>query len=214
MSKIMSMFEKLNLMEKVSEEVPAVSNNEASPVEVKNDNIEPEKNALEKEIELPSESKTITVEPKVEAVNNKKVSFQVEGNMTIEEIYSSYGIENSNINTIFMLGNFINALPENLPYDVKKASVMNIISASNTDLNKLLSDGENRLNLLGEFIEKYENEAVNTVEEYKSEIEKLTDLIKKYKEQIRIKETKMEEQKYIIKYEAEKINSIIDFFTK
>lgn len=214
MSKIMSMFEKLNLMEKVSEETPAVSNNETSPVEVKNDSIELQKNTLEKEIELPSESETITVEPRVEAVNNKKVSFQVGDNMTIEEIYSSYGIDNSNINTIFMLGNFINALPENLPYDVKKASVMNIISASNTDLNRLLSDGENRLNLLGEFIEKYENGAVNTVEEYKSEIEKLTDLIKKYKEQIRIKETKLEEQKYIIKYEAEKINSIIDFFTK
>lgn len=210
----MSMFEKLNLMEKVSEETPAVSNNETSPVEVKNDSIELQKNTLEKEIELPSESETITVEPRVEAVNNKKVSFQVGDNMTIEEIYSSYGIDNSNINTIFMLGNFINALPENLPYDVKKASVMNIISASNTDLNRLLSDGENRLNLLGEFIEKYENGAVNTVEEYKSEIEKLTDLIKKYKEQIRIKETKLEEQKYIIKYEAEKINSIIDFFTK
>lgn len=214
MSKIMSMFEKLNLMEKVSEEAPAVSNNETSPVEVKNDSIALQENTLEKEIELTSESETMTVEPKVEAVNNKKVSFQVGDNMTIEEIYSSYGIDNSNINTIFMLGNFINALPENLPYDVKKASVMNIISASNTDLNKLLSDGESRLNLLGEFIKKYENGAVNTVEEYKSEIEKLTDLIKKYKEQIRIKETKLEEQKYIIKYEAEKINSIIDFFTK
>lgn len=214
MSKIMSMFEKLNLVEKVGEEAPAVSNNEVSPVEVKNDNIELQKNTLEKEIELPSESETITVEPKEEAVNNKKVSFQVGDNMTIEEIYSSYGIDNSNINTIFMLGNFINALPENLPYDVKKASVMNIISASNTDLNKLLSDGENRLNLLEEFIGKYEDGAVKTVEEYKSEIEKLTDLIKKYKEQIRIKETKLEEQKYIIKYEAEKINSIIDFFTK
>jgi hypothetical protein len=216
MSKIMSMFEKLNLVEKVDGQAPVGNNAQVSKAEVNNDNskVEEKMPLKEKDIQLSNEDEPATIEPQIEPKSAMKPKFEVEKNMTIEEIYSSYGVENSKTNTVFMLGNFINALPENLPYDVKKASVKNIISASNTDLNKLLLDGENRLNVLGEFIGKYEDLTVNTVEDYKGEIERLAEIIKKYKEQIKIKETKLEEQKYIIKYEAEKINSIIEFFRK
>ena len=53
-------------------------------------------------------------------------------------------LKKSNINTVFMLQNLINALPQDLPKDVIKQSVINIINASNIDLNELISDGEQR----------------------------------------------------------------------
>jgi hypothetical protein len=213
MSKILSVFERLNLIEKVSEE--------------KEDNFK----INAKDIEESTEAENITnnnSEIEFPEVNNEdnhstakgdnhsalKTELNYERNMNISDIYSAFGIENSNVNTVFMLGNFINALPENLPYEVKKRSVMNIISASNTDLVKLLSDGERRLNVLSQFASEYHNSTNNMIDQLKAEIIRLNGLINKYKEQIHMRETMLEEQNYTIKYEAEKISNIINFFNE
>ena len=203
MSKIMSMFEKLNLLEKVNNETAS------------EDNVHDEKNITIDEVEQAKNEKEEVV-----LMDNRVEEKTIESNLdlnkikNIPEIYSSYGLENSNVGTVFMLGNFINAMPESLPYDVKKNSVINVIEASNTDLNKLISDGSKRINVLSEFINSYEQATIGTIEEYKDEIFKLAQLIEKYKEQISLKETMLEEQKHIVKYEWEKINRIIGFFEK
>ncbi len=141
---------------------------------------------------------------------NDKPNF--ERNMPIDEIYSLNNIKNSDVNTIFMLGNFINALPENLPHDVKKSSVLNIIRASNVDIEELLNDGEQRLNVLNEFFQEYENATTNAIEKHRDEIIKLKKLIDFYESQIKIRENMLEEQNNLIKYETERINNIISFF--
>ncbi|MFL0266727.1 hypothetical protein [Candidatus Clostridium radicumherbarum] len=200
MSMMMSVFEKLNLVEK--DDAEAVKKSEAQ--ENNNESIN------EKETEKASEYQ---LEIK-ELENNNAVAQKKkhERNMTINEIYSIYNLENSNINTIFMLGNFINALPENLPYEIKKKTVMNIISASNTDLNKLMSDGEKRINVLKQFSEDFYSTIEGDISNLHAEIKKLSELIDKHKEQISIRTNMLEEQNHAIKYEAQKINSIIDFF--
>jgi hypothetical protein len=204
MSKMMSVFEKLNLVEKV--DAKTISNSD-----VQKDNIHNEKDMREVQDYM--------VENEIEYENNKSNNHNLDqknkfqSNMTIDEIYSTFDLANSDINTIFMLGNFINALPENLPYDVKKKTVMNIINASKTDLNKLVADGEKRLSVLKKFSDDFYTNIESSVSNYNSEIAKLSALIESHKEQINIKTTMLEEQNHIIKYEAQKINSIIDFFS-
>ena len=199
----MSMFEKLNLVEKVDGQ-------EGKVEEIVSEKAveQPEIKKSEDEITVTKSSES-TIEDKQPKI---KVQFDLDSNMTIKEIYSSYDIENSDINTVFMLGNFINALPENLPYEVRKQSVMNIIQASKTDFRKLISDGEKRLSVINEFGEKYYNSTNNTIDGYKAEIIRLNNLINSYKEKIHKKETMLEEQNNIIKYETEKIINIINFF--
>lgn len=203
MSKMMSVFEKLNLVEKVN------SGMNNPDVEEYNDNNKEEY----------AEEASEQVEDKADHYedNNNNQLKQKENkfanNMNISEIYSLFNLENSNINTIFMLGNFINALPENLPYEVKNQTVMNIISASNTDLNRLITDGEKRLSALKQFSDNFYQNIQKSVSYYESEIAKLTELIEQYKKEIDNKTTMLQEQNHIVKYEAQKISSIIDFFT-
>jgi hypothetical protein len=203
----MAMLEKLSVVEKVGEETTESIDNEYNssdeenePQKLEEDNSNSKVNIVASEPVVKKEEGIVQVE-----VKNEK-------NMTVNEIYSIYNIENSNVNTVFMLGNFINALPENLPYDVKKCSVLNIIEASNTDLNKLLSDGKKRLNALNKFGSDYYNSTSNTIGEYRTQIAKLKELINSYEEQIQLKENMLGEQNHIIKYETQKINSIISFF--
>lgn len=207
MSKFISVFEKLNLVEKVNDKVTVAD-------EIKN--IDDVEQAKPEQAEVHDDKEDLhNVERHVEKeCTQRKNELAYEKNLTIQEIYSLFGIENSNINTIFMLGNFINALPESLPHNVKKQSVMNIIDASNTDLNKLLSDGDKRLSTLNQFTKEYHNSITKIIEQYKAEIIRLNNLIDNYKNQIHIKENMLEEQNNIIKYETEKISGIVDFFKK
>jgi hypothetical protein len=204
-SKILAMLEKLSVVEKVDGEKSYIMNTDNSDINETNelqvlgivqdncDNIKPDD----------------LVDDMRDAVH-KEVKSQK--NMSVNEIYSMNGLENSNINTVFMLGNFINALPENLPYDVKKCSVMNIVEASNTDLSKLLSDGKKRIHALRQFEADYHCSTSNAIKEYQLEIKRLKELISNYEEQIRIKEIMLDEQNHIIRYETQKISGIINFF--
>lgn len=202
MSKMMSVFEKLNLVEKVDTE--AINKN----------NSQQDNSIYENEMEKTQDYKMEDTDyDNVSADYDLEQKNKFESNMTINEIYSEYDLINSNINTVFMLGNFINALPENLPNDIKKKTVMNIINASNTDLNNLITDGEKRLNVLKQFSDDFYSTIEASVSSYNTEIAKLTTLIEDYKEQISIKTNMLEEQNHVIKYEAQKINSIIDFFS-
>jgi DNA repair ATPase RecN len=110
-----------------------------------------------------------------------------------------------------MLGNFINAIPDSLPYEVRKKSVISIVASSNTDLKKLVGDGEKRLDALNKFSRDYHNSTVKAVEDYKDKIEELRNQISIYEEQIKINETLLKEQNNTIKYETDKVESIINF---
>lgn len=213
MSKVMSILEKYNLVEKVSKEKSEHTDSELKN-DIKLDEVLNNDNNIAN-VEAKNYKKEVKIvdpvdEKKPSAIDNNKY----EKKMTIDEIYSLHGLEYNNINTVFMLQNLINALPQNLPKDIIKQSVINIIDASKMDLNKLISDGEQRLSLLDNVIDCYYKQTNNIITKYKDEIDKLSSLISNYQEQIKINENMLEEQIYEIKYESQKIGEIINFFSK
>lgn len=207
MSKIISVLEKLNLVEKTNQEAPYISDTNGTGAQEK---IEA-KDIIKDEVQV-SPQYSETHDEKKEIIN--QVEIKKNSKLTVQEIYSLYGIENTNVNTVFMLGDFINALPESLPVEVRRKSIVSIINSSNMNLDKLLSDGKKRLEVLDNFSGKYYSSTIDTTEEYKKKIEELRKLIGTYEEQIRINETLLKEQSNIVKYESDKINNIIGFFNK
>ncbi len=209
MSKIMSMLEKFNVIEKVNDETPYITNMENNSE--KDEGGVKSTEAIHEEVEVAIEIPRTSADKDFKTIQAKT---EYDKNMNISEIYYLYGMENSNVNTIFMLGNFINALPESLPYGVRRESVMNIVNAANTDVNKLLSDGEKRLNVLHQFENEFNDSTKDSIAKYSTEIVNLKKMIDNYEKQIKLKETMLEEQSNIIKYETQKISSIINFFNK
>lgn len=207
----MSVFEKLNLVEKAVPEITTPEKINTSH----NDYVHIQEELESKNIDGAKEEDEVEpqyFEPHSEDIKvSERAHIKQNGKFTIQEIYTSYGIENSDINTVFMLGNFINALPDSLPYEVRKKSVISIVASSNTDLMKLLGDGEKRLDVLNKFSSDYYNATVYAVEAYKNKIAELRNQINSYEEQIRVNETLLKEQNNIIKYETDKIESIINF---
>lgn len=204
MSKITSILEKYNLIENVDKK----NSNDMTPEnENAEDIVEVFKNVNKEEIKVS--------EPFIkEDHTSEQIKIEYDRKMMADEIYSYYGLESNSTSTVFMLESLINALPQNLPQDVIKQTITNIINASDINLGKLLSDGEKRLKILVKLMDDYYNKTNNAVAEYKAEIAKLSGLINYYQEQIKVKETMLEEQSYIVKYETQKIDNIIDFFRK
>ena len=212
MANVKNVLEKLKLVEKVEniQEAQAVASSENSEENqyFVNDSVTDDYVDEQEEIDF-GDYKPPT--KKIEEVVTPQKAI-MDKNLSVNEIYALNRIENGPLNTVFLLENFINALPQNLPYDVKKATVINIVNASSSNLEQLLSEGETRVRVLNSFMEDFQLSLSGNINEYKTEILKLTKQIDHFKVLIHDKETLLEEQKNVIKYESQKINNIIDFF--
>lgn len=203
MSKLISVLEKLNVVEKVQQEV---SNNDST----NKNNIKKEaspKEDLKVSVSKQQETKVLTTPPK----NNFENS-TIDKSLDISEIYALFGMDSNKTNNIFMLGQFINAIPESLPHDIRKESVMNILTAAKSNFTDFIKDGEIRLNTLNDFTEKFHHTVNSKIDEYNMEISKLKSLISDYEIKIENKKNMLSKQDSTVKYELQKINSIINFF--
>ncbi|MDF2877823.1 MAG: hypothetical protein K0S30_919 [Clostridia bacterium] len=136
-------------------------------------------------------------------------------NLTLEEIYDFYKLNTPLItNTVFVLENLINALPNELPEYVKKTTLNNILVASSMDLEQLLSDGVSRTTILNQFADDYTTQNSQAITALKQEIDKLSALISDYHQQIKNKEVMVGKQLSLIKLEEERIHNVLDFFEK
>lgn len=233
MSKIMSVFEKLNLVEKTYQEYVSDSDKDYfyGKGEKESKNIEEDVDMdMDKDIEeiiLGNSEKEALVqkykekmkeeskeEPKEEYKAPVLIDINQNNKYTIEEIYQQYGLENSDVNTIFMLGNFIHALPDSLPYEVRKKSLISIVASSKIDMGTLIGDGEKRLEALKQFSISYHELIANDIESHRKQIEELKKQIKSYEDQIKKNETLLKEQNNIIDFETDRIESIVDFLNK
>lgn len=214
MSKFMSFLEKHNLVEKVDKEVTATETVEKTLTDAVSEDLEDnlidskEDDINHNTIVKPSESFI-----KKEEYSPMKSKPKYDKQIDINEIYSLYSLDTGTTNTVFMLESLINALPQNLPEEVMKQTIRNIIVASNINLNELLSDGEHRLKALVELMNDYYTQTNNEISQYKAEIAKLSSIINSYQERIKTRELMLQEQSNIVKVENQRIENIMNFFS-
>lgn len=215
-----NILEKLGLIEKVEGE---------SQVNSANEDISEEKIA-ETEIDKPQFTEIINAgiqndaeyavtkdETKTEAV----VTFSEESDpiaavdrkrlLKIDEIYRNYDILTEGINSLAIVESFQKALPDYLPTDVKRQSILNIIASSNVKVENLLKDGSDKLRCLNDFSAAFTKESNEVVSDFEKEIKKLTEKINNYKTAIDNMKKLHTEQDFTVKYEIEKINNILQF---
>lgn len=131
--------------------------------------------------------------------------------LSIEDIYRKANLINDVKSTVFMVDVYAKALPENLPLDVKRDSVLNIMKASELRVDDLLSDAYKRIDALNNILEN----VVQTTEELKTKntatIRDLEKRIDELKRNIVEREKFQETQNTMIEYEIQRIINIVDF---
>lgn len=132
-------------------------------------------------------------------------------NLEIKQIFEKFGLETKETNTVYLIENFIKALPANLPADVKRQSIINLISASQLDIILLLKDGNKRLEVLNNYYEDFSNSVAEIIASNEKQIRKLNERIAYHNRIIEDKKKMQEDQKTEIEFEMQKISNIIDF---
>ena len=115
------------------------------------------------------------------------------------------------INSLAIVESFQKALPDYLPTDVKRQSILNIIASSNVQVESLLKDGNDKLGCLHEFSKAFTKESNEVITGFEKEIKKFTEAINSYKTAIDNMKKLHTEQDVTVKYEIEKINNILQF---
>lgn len=130
---------------------------------------------------------------------------------TIDEIYRNARMETDTKRTIFMSEIFMNAMPSNLPHDVKRETVLNILKISSIDVEYILGDAYKRIDTLNTVLEDtvkatkdiYDRN-INTINELEKRIQDLNDMnVERQKFQ--------DDQNTMIEYEIQKIINLVEF---
>lgn len=161
----------------------------------------------------PSVGTTLTAQESVieKKLDNLIESYEKNKLLSIDDIYRKFGLETDVKRTIFMADIYMKALPENLPVDIKRDSVHNIMNASEIKIDDLLNDAYKRIDSLNNVLEG----VVATTEELRAkQIATIKDLEKRIEE---LKRTMMERDKFqdtqntTIEYEIQRVINIVDF---
>ncbi len=131
--------------------------------------------------------------------------------MNIESIYDCHNLIRQMSETVFMIELYGRTLPENLPIDVKRESVLSIIRASSIQIDDLLSDAYQRIDVLNEVLEDVAQKAEELDTENKAEIEMLEEKIQDLKNRIEKRTQYKQSQNAMIGYEIQRIVNIVEF---
>jgi hypothetical protein len=199
-----SVFEKLGLIEKVETTNSAAVDSSA---------IKPKKD-LEKENysaaqadrtgDLKPEPKAVETQDPLELIKNKKL-------LSVKDIYNKYNIQTDGINSLSIIESYMKALPVYLPADVKRDTTLNIVKSSGVDLDSLITDGNNKLKCLMDFAGISSRDADKMIEACEAEIAKLNEKINTFKNASTSMKKLLEEQLFLINYEIDRINALIEF---
>lgn len=210
-----SILEKLGLVEKVVSEAVG-KEQDAEDSEQSTDDTERTKAAdYVKNADIQAEAKERAAEePRVfnehddpvAVVRRKKL-------MKIKEVYKNYDINTEGINSLSIVESFQKALPDYLPTDVKRQSILNIIASSDVKIGNLVKDGSDKLKCLRDFSQSFSDESNDVISDFENEIKKLNEQISSFKTAIENMRKLQTEQEFILKYEMEKINSILQFIS-
>lgn len=138
-------------------------------------------------------------------------SYEKNKMMSIDDIYRSSRMETDKKSTIFMVDVFQKTLPENLPLDVKRASVMNIMDVSSINLEYLLNDAYKRIDALNNVLEQTVQTTEEVLTKNEASIKELESRIKDLKKVNEVRVQFQEDQSSVIEYEIQKIIGIVDF---
>lgn len=131
--------------------------------------------------------------------------------ITIEDIYRNARLNSDIKKTIFIADVFQKTLPENLPLDIKRDSVLGILSVSSINTDDLLTDAYQRIDSLNTVLES----TVNTTDEIIARNDaSIRELEKRIEDLRNISDERRkfnEDQNTLIEYEVQKIINIVEF---
>lgn len=217
-----SIFERMGLIEQNQKEENVPMNEEAGDLlvdEVPEPDYVPDLTHIDEKIEEPSisvpESSKVNVEDIPKNISDKLDliigAYEKNKLLTIDEIYRNAHLESEVKKTIFMTDVYLKAIPENLPIDIKRETVLNIMNVSNISLDDLLNDAYKRIDSLNTVLEETVSTTQDVFNRNEATIRELEKRIEDLREINKNRKKFQEDQNTMIEYEIQKIINLVEF---
>lgn len=131
--------------------------------------------------------------------------------LSIEDIYRNARLAGDSKRSIFIADIFLKTLPENLPVDIKRTSLLNILGVSNISIEELLTDAFQRIDSLNTVLENTVNTSEEIIKKNEATIRELESRIEELKNITEIRRKFQDDQNTLIEYEIQRIINIVDF---
>jgi hypothetical protein len=129
----------------------------------------------------------------------------------VERIYENNKIARSPIGTIFMAESYLKTLPDHLPGEVKRRTVLDLIRSTGVSIDQLCKDGDRRIRALEDYLRKFSETTDKLVSEHQMEMKRLRKRIEEHEKAISKRKNLQKEQTAIVNYELERLQRIADF---
>lgn len=120
-------------------------------------------------------------------------SIDTSGLVSTDEVYEKFGLTDME-KSIFKVDEFRNTLPDSLPTQVQRETVLKVLNTSHLDIEELKGDAYKRLDALGATLDATKGDTDKIVEESKEKIKNLEEEIDKLKQTINDRQKLQEEQ--------------------
>ncbi len=130
--------------------------------------------------------------------------------VSVEDVYKKRQLDKDINSTIFIAEEYMKALPENLPNDVKRESTLNIIKASRIKKDDLLNDAYVRIDALNTVLEDTVSKTASLKKMNEEKIDNLNKRILELRETIKERFEYEEKQTSLLEYEIQRIINIVD----
>lgn len=131
--------------------------------------------------------------------------------LSIDDIYRNSRLTSESKKSIFIADVFLKTLPENLPMDIKRNSLLNILNVSSINIEELLTDAFQRIDSLNTVLENTVNTTEDLVKKNEMSIRELENRIEELRHITDVRRKFQEDQNTLIEYEIQRIINIVDF---
>ena len=134
--------------------------------------------------------------------------------LELEELYHTFSMKTSGVDTIYLVESYIKTLPDTLPSELRRSIILQIVEASGFDFNALLNDGIDRVAKLNDYSSQFASRTEEIVERHNVEIDALERQVQQIRGLINERKNLHKRQFLTIESEAQRLRDILDFITK
>lgn len=205
--------ERLNLIKLKEEQSPEQT--KSSQVETDPAKTESIENPIKELVEKEKIEQSVIINKDDASIIGEKLDVLIESYeknkyVTVEEIYRSKSLDKDVKLTVFIVEVFMKALPENLPMDIKKKSILNILDASGMKKEELLNDAYVRIDALNTVLEETVAKTAEMRDNNDKTIAELTERIEMLKRASEDRAEFEDKQTTTVEYEIQRIINIVD----
>jgi len=133
--------------------------------------------------------------------------------LNTEELYDALALRSKKTETIYLIEEYLQTLPDSLPDTSRREIVSKLIAASGFDYDLLMGDGVLRVKMLKEYAERFARHTDDYIAARQAELDELDQQILRIRRLVETRKDLHKKQFFSIEAEAQRLKEILTFIS-